>query len=67
MMPEMTGIELALKLRELYPACKVVLISGQAATSSLLQAATEQGYVFDILGKPVPPALLIKHVRSALM
>lgn len=66
MMPHMTGIELALKLRELYPACKVILMSGQAATADLLQEATRQGHTFDVLGKPVPPAALIQHVRAAL-
>lgn len=54
-MPKMNGIELGLLFRALYPNCKVLLFSGQAATSDLLEAAKLEGHEFNILAKPVHP------------
>ena len=36
-MPGMTGIEAAAKVREILPACKVLLYSAHAATEKLLE------------------------------
>jgi hypothetical protein len=41
------------------PSCKVLLFSGQAATTNLLEKARTQGYEFEILSKPVHPADLL--------
>ena len=35
-MPQLSGIELAILLKTLYPACKVLLFLGQAESSNLL-------------------------------
>jgi DNA-binding response OmpR family regulator len=43
MMPEMTGIDLAIRLRDHYPECKVLLFSGKAATADLLEDARRRG------------------------
>lgn len=64
MMPGMTGVELAIHFRETQPKCKVLLFSGQAATSDLLGKAREQGYDFDLLSKPVHPADLLAKLRA---
>ena len=45
-MPELSGIELAIQLRTKAPACKVLLFSGQAATADLLASAREGGHDF---------------------
>jgi YesN/AraC family two-component response regulator len=37
MMPGMTGVELAITVRETLPKCKILLFSGQAATVDLLE------------------------------
>ena len=66
MMPQMTGIDLALRLRDLYPACKVVLMSGMMAASDLLERAAWQGCIPDFMEKPFPPNDLVQHVREAL-
>jgi DNA-binding response OmpR family regulator len=64
MMPEMTGVELAILFRKAQPECKILLFSGQAATADLLQKAREQGYDFDLLAKPVHPADLLAKLRK---
>lgn len=63
-MPEMTGIELSLHLRQMHPSCRILLFSGQAETSELLQRASEQNRHFDVLSKPVRPAEMLDQVRK---
>ena len=59
-----TGIEVAIYVREHFPACRVLLFSGQAATSDLIQAANTKGYHFDILTKPVRPQVLLDYLQD---
>jgi DNA-binding NtrC family response regulator len=54
--PGISGIDLAIQMRAQYPNCKILLFSGQAATSDLLQHARAQGYDFRLLQKPVHPS-----------
>ena len=61
-MPGISGIELAIQMRALFPTCKVLLFSGQAATVDLLQDARAQGHDFDLLLKPVPPTEFLFEV-----
>jgi DNA-binding NtrC family response regulator len=65
MMPRLSGIDLAVSLEELCPSCKVILFSGQAETSDLLDAALAKGHEFTVLAKPIPPAKLLQHLREA--
>jgi DNA-binding NtrC family response regulator len=65
-MPGISGIELAIQVRAQYPACKVLLFSGQAATMDLLEDARVQGHDFDLLLKPVPPTELLLEVGKML-
>jgi CheY-like chemotaxis protein len=64
MMPGMTGVELAIQFKQSQPECKILLFSGQAATSDLLRKAREQGYEFELLAKPVHPADLLARLRA---
>jgi CheY-like chemotaxis protein len=58
-MPRETGIELAIKVLAEVPSCKILLMSGQAETTNLLEDAEQHGHSFEILAKPVlPPDLL---------
>lgn len=59
-----TGIEVAIYVREHFPTCRVLLFSGQAATSDLIQAADTKGYRFDILNKPVQPQVLLEYLQD---
>jgi CheY-like chemotaxis protein len=66
MLPGMSGIELAISMRRIFPDCKVLLFSGQAATSDLLTSAKRAGHQFTLLTKPVYPTDLLKHVSKSL-
>jgi CheY-like chemotaxis protein len=62
MMPELSGIELAIRLQRKHPDCRVLLLSGQAATTDLLAAARAEGHKFEILSKPVHPKDLLAGI-----
>ncbi len=66
MLPGMSGIELAVALRRIFPDCKILLFSGQAATSDLLTSARAAGHSFELLNKPVHPNDLLARVSSSL-
>jgi CheY-like chemotaxis protein len=63
-MKDMNGIEAAIQIRKLLPACKILLFSGQAATADLLDNARQQGHEFEILAKPVHPADLLAKLKK---
>jgi CheY-like chemotaxis protein len=62
-MPGMTGIEAAIAIRNKLPKCNILLFSGQAATTELLERARTQGHEFEILAKPVHPSDLLAKLR----
>jgi hypothetical protein len=51
-MPGMSGIEAAIIVRRELPTCKILLFSGQAATSDLLDKARADGHEFELLSSP---------------
>ena len=63
-MPGMTGVDLAIRFRTLYPKCQVLLFSGQSATTALLEEARGQGYEFELLAKPVHPTDLLAKLQG---
>ncbi len=63
-MPEMSGVDLAVRMKEECPACKVLLFSGQAQTADLLEAARQQGHDFELLAKPIHPADLLARIKD---
>lgn len=63
-MPRMTGIELAKAVIRMFPECKILLFSGQAATADLLRKAEEDGYNFTMLFKPIHPADILRRARA---
>jgi len=54
-MPDISGIDLAIQMRAQHPNCKILLFSGQAGTSDLLESARARGYDFRLLQKPIQP------------
>ena len=58
-MPGMSGVEMAIRVKQRYPACKILLFSGQAATANLLEEARRSGHDFELLTKPIHPAELL--------
>jgi CheY-like chemotaxis protein len=65
-MPGMSGIELAIAIREAIPDCKVLLFSGQASTADLLATARDAGYEFEALSKPIHPTELLARISKCL-
>jgi CheY-like chemotaxis protein len=65
-LPGMSGIELAITVRRVFPDCKIILFSGQASTSDLLAAARQDGHHFTLLNKPLHPQDLLIRVSEGL-
>ena len=59
MMPQLNGIDLGVQFKAIYPNCRILLFSGQAATSDLLDTARAQGHDFEVMSKPVHPNELL--------
>ena len=65
-LPGMSGIELSIKIKRNFPDCKILLFSGQAATTEMLTSANRAGHRFDLLTKPIHPTDLLTHVSASL-
>lgn len=65
-MPGLTGLDLAILVRELWPSCKVLLFSGLSSSFDLVERANRQGHDFEILEKPIAPLLLLEKVATEL-
>ena len=63
--PAMSGIDMSVRIRQLYPNCKVLLFSGQAATAELLDKAQTCGHQFEVLLKPVHPTELLAKLDTS--
>jgi len=64
LMPRMSGVELGIELRKQYPATRIFLFSGQAATTELMRKAHADGYDFELFPKPIHPEELISRLRT---
>ena len=64
-MPHLSGVDLAIRIQEEYPTCKILLFSGQASTADLLKTAHEQGHDFRLLAKPIHPSDLLSEINKA--
>lgn len=65
-MPGMNGVELAITIRQLFRPCPILLFSGQAETSEILQDAKQRGYDFELVAKPIHPKKLLARIRELL-
>jgi CheY-like chemotaxis protein len=63
-MPGMNGIETAKAILKVLPNCRIILFSGQAASSDLLAKAGAEGYQFEVLAKPINPDVLLRKLKS---
>lgn len=64
-MPDMDGVEAAKAIMKLLPKCRIILFSGQAASTDLLARAGAEGYSFEVLAKPVNPDVLLEKLKSS--
>lgn len=65
-MPGMNGVELGIRVRSLFPKCRIILFSGQTATVDLLSEARKHGHEFEIVPKPIKPQRLIAMIRDGV-
>jgi CheY-like chemotaxis protein len=64
MMPELSGFDLAVRLSEKCPKCKILLFSGQPETSDMLESARKAGCHFAVIAKPVHPTELLAAIGT---
>jgi CheY-like chemotaxis protein len=64
LMGGITGIEAAIRILEIVPACRVILISGHANTAHRLDGARHKKHNFEILTKPVHPKVLLERIAA---
>ncbi len=62
-MPGRNGIETAIAIRQHCPAIRVVLFSGQAGSSELIEQASQEGRNFELWSKPIHPRELVERLR----
>jgi DNA-binding NtrC family response regulator len=62
-MPGMDGVETAKEMVKLVPTCRIILFSGQAASTDLVSKAEAEGYSFEILAKPINPTILLAAIN----
>ena len=65
-MSVLSGIELAIRVRELCPDCKVLLFSGRPDIVDLLEASRANGHMFEVLPKPIQPTTLLSKIQVTL-
>ncbi len=64
-MPGMNGVELAIVIQQLYPACTVILFSGgEASSTDLMDEARQNGYDFELWAKPMDPTELLTKLAA---
>jgi CheY-like chemotaxis protein len=64
LMPRMNGVELAIAIRKNYPNAAILLLSGQAGISGILEDGRLQGYQFELIAKPIHPLKLIDRIKE---
>ena len=62
-MKEIDGVDAAIAICETLPHCRILLISGELQAQPLLGKASIRGHHFELLMKPVEPALLMNRLR----
>ena len=65
-LPGMNGIDLAILIKSGYPDIAVMLISGQLATTELVENAAQRGHKLTIHAKPIPIPDLLANVSQLL-
>jgi DNA-binding NtrC family response regulator len=63
MMPDLNGIEAAVRIRTMLPSCRILLFSGQAGANLTCKARMHKEE-FEILAKPIHPRRLIDHLQA---
>jgi CheY-like chemotaxis protein len=65
-MPDLDGVQTAIRIRRACPDARILLFSGQAATSEILERARAEGHDFALLPKPIHPVRLLAAIRKLM-
>jgi CheY-like chemotaxis protein len=63
LMPRMNGVELATRLYDSIPDCRILLLSSIPPDNEQLARARRAGYDLPLLTKPVPPSELLRELH----
>jgi DNA-binding response OmpR family regulator len=63
-MPNMNGIQLAIAIRKALPATEILLLSGQAGITEIVEGGHKEGYLFELIAKPIHPEKLLQRLRT---
>jgi DNA-binding NtrC family response regulator len=61
-MPKLNGVDTVAAIHEFCPDVRVLLLSGQALTTDVVEKARASGHDFEVLPKPIHPYLLLKKI-----
>lgn len=64
-MPKMNGVQLAIAIRKALPSTEIILLSGQAGISEIVDRGRKEGYAFELIAKPVHPEKLLQRLNQA--
>jgi len=59
-LPDIDGIQIAMRIKHENPYCRVVLLSGEISSTELLEQAKAKGHHFEVLAKPADPQHLLR-------
>ena len=63
-MPHMNGIQLAIAVRKALPSAEIILLSGQAAVTDMVERGRKDGHSFELMAKPIHPEKLLQRLRK---
>ena len=63
-MPRFNGVELAIAIHKIHPTAKILLLSGNAGVTGILDEGRRQGFEFRMVMKPIHPLRLLEALRE---
>jgi DNA-binding response OmpR family regulator len=63
-MPHMNGVQLGIAIRKALPATEILLLSGQAGIAEIVEGGRSEGYLFELIAKPIHPEKLLERLRT---
>jgi DNA-binding NtrC family response regulator len=63
-MPQMNGVQLGIAIRKALPRAEVILLSGQAGVTDIVERGRKEGYSFELIAKPIHPERLLQRLHQ---
>ena len=63
LMPKKDGVQAAMEIRNMFPDCQVLLLTGSPQMLDLLENSRKRGINFALVAKPVDTAELLNHIQ----